>query len=99
MEIINNNPQNGYLGFPGDSAVKNLPAVKEMQVQSLGQEDPWRRAWRPTPVPLPGESHAWRSLGGCGPWGHKESDMTETTEHACRQMVIWGEKSAKLICK
>ena len=30
-------------GFPGGSAVKNLPAVKEMwktRVQSLGQEDP-----------------------------------------------------------
>ena len=26
--------------FPGDSVVKNLPAVQEMQVQSLGQEDP-----------------------------------------------------------
>ena len=30
-------------GFPGGSAVKNLPAMQEMQetwVQSLGQEDP-----------------------------------------------------------
>ena len=23
-----------------------------------------------------------RSLAGCGPWGHKESDTTEVTEHA-----------------
>ena len=32
-----------FQGFPGGSAVKNPPAVKEMQemwVQSLGQEDP-----------------------------------------------------------
>ena len=28
------------MGFPGDSVVKNLPAVQEMQAQSLGQEDP-----------------------------------------------------------
>ena len=31
------------MGFPGDSAVKNLPAMQEtqeMKVQSLGQEDP-----------------------------------------------------------
>ena len=28
------------LGFPGGSVVKNLPAVQEMQVQSLCQEDP-----------------------------------------------------------
>jgi len=33
--------------------------------------------WRPTPVLLPGKSHEWRSLEGCGPWGCEESDMTE----------------------
>ena len=27
------------LGFSGVSVVKNLPAVQEMQVRSLGQED------------------------------------------------------------
>ena len=31
-------------------------------VQSLGQEDTWRRKWQPTPVLLPGKSHGWRSL-------------------------------------
>ena len=36
-----------------------------------------RRQWHPTPVLLPGKSHGWRSLVGCSPWGHKESDMTE----------------------
>ena len=29
----------------------------------------WRRAWKPTPVYLPGESHGQRSLVGYGPWG------------------------------
>ena len=38
---------------------------------------PWRRKWHPTPVLLPGKSNGWRSLVGCGPWGHKESDTTE----------------------
>ena len=38
---------------------------------------PWRRAWQPTPVFLPGEFHGQRSLAGYSPWGHKESDMTE----------------------
>ena len=28
------------LGFPGGSEMKNLPAVQETWVQSLGQEDP-----------------------------------------------------------
>ena len=37
----------------------------------------WRRQWQPTPVLLPGKSHGWRSLVGCSPWGHEESDTTE----------------------
>ena len=36
-----------------------------------------RRQWHPTPVLVPGKSHGWRSLGGCSPWGHEESDTTE----------------------
>ena len=28
---------------------------------------PWRRAWQPTPVFLPGESHGQRSLVGYSP--------------------------------
>ena len=36
-----------------------------------------RRQWHPTSVLLPGKSHGQRSLVGCSPWGHEESDMTE----------------------
>ena len=43
---------------------------------------PWRRTWQPTPAFLPGEFHGQRSLAGYSPWGRKESDMTEATEHA-----------------
>ena len=32
------------------SVVKSLPAMQNMQVQSLDQEDPPRRKWQPTPV-------------------------------------------------
>ena len=39
----------------------------------------WKRTWEPTPVFLPGESHGQRSLVGCSPCGHKESDTTEVT--------------------
>ena len=28
----------------------------------------------PTPVLLSGKSHGWRTLVGCSPWGHEESD-------------------------
>ena len=40
---------------------------------------PWRKAWQPTVVFLPGESHGQRKLVGFSPWGLKESDMTEVT--------------------
>ena len=49
-------------GFPGDLEVKNPPAMQEMQVRALGQEDPleretathsnvlaWRIPWREEP--------------------------------------------------
>ena len=38
---------------------------------------PWRRAWQPTPVFLPGESHGQRNLVGYSLWGHKESGTIE----------------------
>ena len=42
----------------------------------------WRREWQPTPVFLPGKSHAQRSLVGGSP-GSEESDTTGqlSTEH------------------
>ena len=45
---------------------ENSPAMQEMRVRSLGQED-WRRARQPTPVFLPGKSHGQKSLAGCSP--------------------------------
>ena len=60
-----------FWGFPGGSVVKNPLAMQETWVRSLGQEDPWRRKWQPTPVFLPGKSHGHRSLAGYSPWGHK----------------------------
>ena len=49
--------------------VKNLPAMQETWVQSLGGEGPWRRKWQPTLVFLPGKSHGQRSLVDYSPWG------------------------------
>ena len=48
--------------------VKNLSAMQETQVRSLGGEDPWRSEWLPTPVFLPGEFHEQGSLEGYRPW-------------------------------
>ena len=58
--------------------LKHLPGMQETWVRSLGREDsPGEGKWQPIPVLLPGESHGGRSLVGCRPWGHEESDTIE----------------------
>ena len=56
--------------------IKNLPAVQETGVQSLGQEDPLEKEMATHSSILPGEFHGQRSLVGYSLWGHKESNMT-----------------------
>ena len=51
----------------------------------------WRKKWQATPVFLPGESHGQRSLVGSSPWGLKESDMTEVTQHARTGVDLEGQ--------
>ena len=73
-------------GFPGGSAVKNLPAIQklqEMQSQSLDQEEPLEEGMATHSVFLPEESHGQRRLAGYSPQGCKESDTTEVTQHVC----------------
>ena len=56
-----------YMDFPGDSVVKNLLAMREMQetpVRSLGGEDPLEESMATHSVFLPGKSHGQRSLVG-----------------------------------
>ena len=53
--------------FPGGAVVKkkkkkNLPAMQETWVRSLGEEDPLEKEWLPTLVFLPGKSHG-QSMG------------------------------------
>ena len=52
---------------------------------------PWRRAWQPTPVFLPGEAHGQRSLeGGVGlqSLGSQRVDTSEATEQNPREYVL-----------
>ena len=68
--------------------VKNPPAIKEMQetrVQFLGEKDPWRRKWQPTPVFLLGKYHGQRNQAVYSPWGHKESDTTRAWTQLVKQ--------------
>ena len=72
------------MGFPGGANGKELACQfrrhKKLEFNPLVRNIPWRRAWQPTPVFLPGESGGKRSLVGYSPWGHEESDMTEETD-------------------
>ena len=65
------------MGFPGGSDGKESACNSGELGSSLGWEDPWRRAWQPTPVFLPGKFHEQRSLVGYCPYGHKELDTIE----------------------
>ena len=69
------------MGFPGGISGKE-PGCQCERHKRCGL-DPWvrKRAWQPTLVFLPGESHRQSSLVGLSPWGHKELDMTEVTQH------------------
>ena len=57
----------------------------------------WRQ-WQPTPVLLPGKSHGWRSLVGCSPWDHKESDMSEWLHFHFSLSCIGGGNGNPLQC-
>ena len=54
-----------------------MQETQEMQVQSLGWEDPLEKEMTTTPVFLSGEFHEQKTLKGYSPMGRKESDMTE----------------------
>ena len=55
--------------------LKNLPAMRETRVLSLGWEDPLEKE-KATHSSIPAWRISQRSLEGYSPWGHKESDMT-----------------------
>ena len=50
-----------------------------MQVQSLGQEDPFEKEMATHTSILAWRIHGQRSLVGYSPSGHKELDVTEVT--------------------
>ena len=57
--------------------------MQEIYVQFLGQKDLLQQEMATHSSILPGKSHGQRSLGGYGPWGHKELDMTKRTCITC----------------
>ena len=68
-------------GASGKEPTCQCRRLKRHGLDSCVGKIPWRRAWQPTPVFLPGESCGQRSLAGYSPQGCKELDMTEVTQH------------------
>ena len=74
-----------HRGFPGGTRDKE-PACqcrrhKRCKFSPWIRMIPWRRAWQPTPIFLPGKSHGQRSPVGYSPGDHKELDITEAAQH------------------
>ena len=71
------------LGFPDGASGKELTCQCRRQercgLNPWVGKIPWRRAWQPTPVFLPGESHGQRSLAGYSPQCCRMSDTTKVT--------------------
>ena len=60
--------------------IKNLPVMQETWTDAWVGRIPWRKAWQPTPVFLPGEFHGQESLVDYR-HGVAELDMTEQLRH------------------
>ena len=77
----------GSIGFPGDSVVKDPPAMQETRVRSLGWEDLLEKEMTIQSSIFARKSHGQRSLVGCNSWGLKESDTTEwLSTQACTEL-------------
>ena len=57
--------------------VKNLPAMQETWVPSLGRKDPLEKGVATQSSILAWRIHGQRSLVGYSPWSPKELDTTE----------------------
>ena len=91
------------MGFLDDASGKETASQcsrhKRLEFDPWAGEIPWRRAWQPTPVLLPGESHGQGSLVGCSPKGRKESEVTEATLHAHNQKQMKNKKEENFMYK
>ena len=71
-------------GASGKELACQCRRLKRQRFHPWVRKIPWKRAWQPTPVFLPGKSHGQRSLMDYGPQSHKGSIMTKRLSmHAC----------------
>ena len=72
----------GCWGLPGSSVSKEsvCSAGDQGSIPESGRS-PGEGNGKPLQHPCLEKSHGQRSLEGYGPWGHKESDRMEVTQH------------------
>ena len=76
--------------------VKNLPAIQETQVKSLGREDPMEEE-----TAIHSSILTWRipwteSLVGYSPWSSKESDMAGHAQGLKEMHSAWDTTDVQL---
>ena len=84
------------MGFPGGSVVKKPPTKQEMQIRSLGQEDPLEEGMATHSSSLARKIPWTESLVDSGSWGRKKSDITEVTGHSKTQKLTQHRKATIL---
>ena len=81
-----------YTALPGGTSKE--PACQCRRCKRCGfgpwvRKIPWRSAWQPSSVCLPGESHGQRSLAGYSPWGHAElTPLKRLSMHVWLYVII-----------
>ena len=81
-------------GFPGGTSGKEPSCQcrrhKRCRFHSWVRMIPWRRAWQPTSVFLPGEYHGQRSLVGCSSKSFRvRHDWCDLNTHAYRLQLVY----------
>ena len=56
---------------------------------------PWKRAWQPDPVFLPGESHGQRGLADYSPWCRTWLKRLSTAQHSTKTTNIYSTRKSK----
>ena len=88
------------MDFPDGSVGKESSCSVKSVLDPWVGKIPWRRAWQPTPVSLPGEP-PWTEQLSIGATVHwiTESDTTEHSIAHMYQIQLWGQTNRRNLLK
>ena len=79
---VTNNGVGVPSGAEGKEHTCQFRRHKRLWFESWVGKIPWRKAWQPTPVFLPRESHGQRRLAGCRPQGFRVGQGWSSLAHS-----------------